>query len=134
MKQNGKAAAEAYNLFYHLTYEGAVDLDTLDDPTERASIQAQISEFGQTPMQLFRRPHPPRGKLSPSASSLFSIVEFLPKLPSLALSGVVPPQRPSSGSGGAVSYIGFVEEKVVAITMVRTFAAVVACIALWQKP
>jgi hypothetical protein len=31
-KQRGKAAEEAANVFYYLTYEGAVDLDEIDDP------------------------------------------------------------------------------------------------------
>jgi len=43
-----------------LTYEGAVDLDAISDPLERISITLQINEFGQTPRQLFKTPHPPR--------------------------------------------------------------------------
>ena len=30
------------------------------DPLQRASIETQILEFGQTPMQLFKSPHPRR--------------------------------------------------------------------------
>ena len=30
----------------------------IDDPNERASLEAQILEFGQTPKQLFTSPHP----------------------------------------------------------------------------
>ncbi|CAM6118833.1 unnamed protein product [Calypogeia fissa] len=59
-KQQGEAALAADNLFHHLTYEGAVDLDTIDDPTQRAGIEAQINEFGQAPRQLFTSPHPAR--------------------------------------------------------------------------
>jgi factor associated with neutral sphingomyelinase activation len=52
-------------VFYHLTYEGAVDLDVIDDPNERTALEMQISEFGQTPKQLFNVPHPRRnGALS----------------------------------------------------------------------
>ncbi|CAM9674725.1 unnamed protein product [Ectocarpus sp. 12 AP-2014] len=58
--QRGKAAIEADNLFYHLTYEGTVDLETIDDPRERAALESQISEFGQCPSLLFAGPHPRR--------------------------------------------------------------------------
>ena len=34
-KQRGPEAVRACNVFYYLTYEGAVDLDTLHDPTMR---------------------------------------------------------------------------------------------------
>ena len=59
-KQRGPAAEEALNVFYYLTYEGAVDLDAISDPRERAATEAQITHFGNTPSQLFTRPHPPR--------------------------------------------------------------------------
>lgn len=59
-KQRGEAALAADNLFHHLTYEGAVDLDKIQDPTQRAGLEAQINEFGQAPRQLFTVPHPPR--------------------------------------------------------------------------
>ncbi|XP_013421222.1 protein FAN [Lingula anatina] len=59
-KQCGKEADEADNLFYYLTYEGAVDLESIKDPNERASLEVQIMEFGQTPKQLFTSPHPQR--------------------------------------------------------------------------
>ena len=34
-KQQGRAAEEAVNTFYYLTYEGAVDLDEIGDPMQR---------------------------------------------------------------------------------------------------
>ncbi|XP_078680116.1 protein FAN-like [Branchiostoma floridae x Branchiostoma belcheri] len=67
-KQRGEASENAYNVFYHLTYEGAVDLDSIADPNERLSLEAQIMEFGQTPKQLFHSPHPQRFKQSPSTA------------------------------------------------------------------
>lgn len=48
------------NVFYYLTYEGVVDLDSITDPTLRISTIAQIDNFGQTPHQLFTKPHPAR--------------------------------------------------------------------------
>ncbi|KAL2636007.1 hypothetical protein R1flu_007486 [Riccia fluitans] len=59
-KQRGEAALAADNLFHNLTYEGAVDLDEIYDPTQRAGIEAQINEFGQAPRQLFTSFHPAR--------------------------------------------------------------------------
>ncbi|XP_019085122.1 PREDICTED: BEACH domain-containing protein A2-like [Camelina sativa] len=56
-KQRGKAAEKAVNVFYHYTYEGNVDVDAVTDPTLKASILAQINHFGQTPKQLFQKPH-----------------------------------------------------------------------------
>lgn len=53
-KQRGKAAENALNVYYYLTYEGAVDLDDVTDPIERASIEGMIKNFGQTPCQLLK--------------------------------------------------------------------------------
>ena len=54
-------ALNADNLFHPYTYEDAVDLDEIEDPVERAGIEAQVSEFGQCPSQLFRNEaHPVR--------------------------------------------------------------------------
>ena len=79
---------KATNVFFHLTYEGSVDLDSIADPVMRevtsakfflerkttytlntkrlknfVSLQAveqQIKSFGQTPSQLLHEPHVPR--------------------------------------------------------------------------
>ncbi|XP_072116392.1 neurobeachin-like protein 2 isoform X3 [Mobula birostris] len=59
-KQRGPAAVEALNVFYYCTYEGAVDLDAIADETERKALEGIISNFGQTPCQLLKEPHPPR--------------------------------------------------------------------------
>ncbi|KAL4164780.1 hypothetical protein KRP22_003521 [Phytophthora ramorum] len=76
-KQQGQEAVEACNVFYHLTYEGSVDLDAITDPSTKRAILDQITEFGQTPSQLFRTPHPARATVSVSSttstnSSLFA--------------------------------------------------------------
>ena len=59
-KQRGEEAEKAYNVFYYLTYEGMVDMESITDPEERKAIEAQIANFGQTPSQLFVTPHPKR--------------------------------------------------------------------------
>ncbi|MED6106782.1 hypothetical protein PIB30_007813 [Stylosanthes scabra] len=56
-KQRGKAAEASVNVFYYYTYEGSVDIDSVKDPALKASILAQINHFGQTPKQLFIKPH-----------------------------------------------------------------------------
>ncbi|KDD72785.1 Beige/BEACH domain-containing protein, partial [Helicosporidium sp. ATCC 50920] len=52
-RQRGRPAEEACNAFFYLTYEGAVDLEALTDPMQRAAVEDQIRHFGQTPIQLF---------------------------------------------------------------------------------
>ncbi|XP_028128132.1 protein FAN [Diabrotica virgifera virgifera] len=59
-KQKGERAIQAHNLFYHLCYEGAIDLDAISDLNERHALEVQIMEFGQIPKQVFRVPHPQR--------------------------------------------------------------------------
>jgi hypothetical protein len=59
-KQLGEEAIKAHNVFYYLTYEGAVNLDDITDAVERKAIESQIHNFGQTPSQLLGKPHPKR--------------------------------------------------------------------------
>ncbi|KAG2459437.1 NBEL1 protein, partial [Polypterus senegalus] len=59
-KQRGPAAIEALNVFYYCTYEGAVDLDSIVNEKERKALEGMISNFGQTPCQLLKEPHPVR--------------------------------------------------------------------------
>ncbi|KAM4751288.1 lipopolysaccharide-responsive and beige-like anchor protein isoform 4-T4 [Anableps anableps] len=59
-KQQGPEAARALNVFYYLTYEGAVNLSSINDPMLREAVESQIRSFGQTPSQLLIEPHPPR--------------------------------------------------------------------------
>eukprot|EP01132_Coremiostelium_polycephalum_P000959 gene959-1221_t len=57
-KQQGEQAIKAYNMFFPLTYEGAVDIDSIEDSLTRDATIAQIHSYGQTPKQLFTKPHP----------------------------------------------------------------------------
>ncbi|KAG7376855.1 hypothetical protein PHYPSEUDO_012655 [Phytophthora pseudosyringae] len=61
-KQQGEEAVKANNLFYYLSYEGSVDLDAVDDPVQKGSLESQIQEFGQTPKLLFSTSHPSRNE------------------------------------------------------------------------
>ncbi|CAG9825349.1 unnamed protein product, partial [Phaedon cochleariae] len=57
-KQKGAEAMASHNLYYHLCYEGAVDLDSITDLNQRHALEVQIMEFGQIPKQVFKVPHP----------------------------------------------------------------------------
>ncbi|CAG8517643.1 8239_t:CDS:2 [Ambispora gerdemannii] len=59
-KQTGEEAIRAHNVFYYLTYENKINIDSIEDEHERKSIEQQIYHFGQTPIQLLRKPHPQR--------------------------------------------------------------------------
>lgn len=41
-----------------MTYEGEVNIEAIDNPIEKRAVQIQIQEYGQTPKQLFKIPHP----------------------------------------------------------------------------
>lgn len=76
-KQKGEAAVESDNLYYYLTYEGAVDLESFDR-RDRAALEVQIQEFGQTPRQLFASPHPSRNDPPDSGSPLILTQPYVP--------------------------------------------------------
>ncbi|KAG8442024.1 hypothetical protein GDO86_010988 [Hymenochirus boettgeri] len=59
-KQRGSEAVAAHNVFHPVTYEGEVDLNSIEDPDQKIAVLTQILEFGQTPKQLFTKPHPKR--------------------------------------------------------------------------
>lgn len=53
-----QCSIEDNNVFHPVTYQGKVDLKVLQDPVQRLAFETQISEFGQTPKQIFTKPHP----------------------------------------------------------------------------
>ncbi|XP_055893443.1 neurobeachin-like isoform X6 [Biomphalaria glabrata] len=71
-KQRGPEAARATNVFYYLTYEGSVNLETMTDPVMKEAIENQIRSFGQTPTQLLMEPHPPRSSVMHLSPMMFS--------------------------------------------------------------
>ncbi|XP_057974811.1 BEACH domain-containing protein B isoform X2 [Malania oleifera] len=112
-KQRGKPAVEAANIFYYLTYEGAVDLDTMEDELQRSAIEDQIANFGQTPIQIFRKKHPRRGPPIPIAHPL----HFAPgsiNLTSAISSTTFPPS--------AVLYVGIVDSNIVIVNQGLTMS------------
>ena len=80
-KQRGDAALEATNVFHHLSYHGAKDLDTIDDPVERLATIGIIHNFGQTPYQIFQRQHPSREDEKNRVQKLDTAIESLTRLP-----------------------------------------------------
>ena len=57
-QQRGEEAMEANNVFHPLSYEGSTDIEKIKDIHDRAALEMQIMEFGQTPKQLYVKPHP----------------------------------------------------------------------------
>jgi len=57
-RQQGQPAEESMNVFHHHFYEGAVNIDEIEDPLRRNAIIGFINNFGQIPKQLFKKPHP----------------------------------------------------------------------------
>lgn len=66
-KQLGMAAVENTNVFHNLSYHGSVNVDSITDDVERAAAVGIIHNFGQTPRQVFTRPHQVRGAAPPAA-------------------------------------------------------------------
>lgn len=81
-KQQGEAALEATNVFHHLSYRGARDLDKIEDPLERLATIGIIHNFGQTPHQVFQRSHPAREDSKNLAKQLDTMAESLTRIPS----------------------------------------------------
>ncbi|XP_041640272.1 lipopolysaccharide-responsive and beige-like anchor protein isoform X3 [Cheilinus undulatus] len=71
-KQQGPEATRALNVFYYLTYEGAVNLSSINDPMLREAVESQIRSFGQTPCQLLIEPHPPRSSAMQVTPMMFT--------------------------------------------------------------
>ena len=65
-RQRGREAELADNVFFHLTYEGNCDLDSIHDAFQRQAVVDQLCSYGQTPKQLFDKPHPQRQRRSAS--------------------------------------------------------------------
>ena len=89
-KQRGEEAVAALNTFVHVTYEGEVDIDSMDDPIQRESTIAQIQNFGQTPKQLERRPFAARNVVTAVKDRTIdysAIVVLAPLTPPLCVAG-----------------------------------------------
>ncbi|KAL3880046.1 hypothetical protein ACJMK2_032318, partial [Sinanodonta woodiana] len=74
-KQRGPEAVRATNVFYYLTYEGSVNLESMIDPVMKEAVENQIKSFGQTPTQLLTEPHPPRSSIMHLTPMMFTSVQ-----------------------------------------------------------
>ena len=78
-----------------------MDVDAITDPDQRAAAEAQIVNFGQTPAQLFRKPHPRRAApLAPLPP-----LRYAPHTISLA-AVVAPPGSRGGGAGAGAAAAG----------------------------
>uniref|UniRef100_A0A3Q2NZ63 Lysosomal trafficking regulator n=1 Tax=Fundulus heteroclitus TaxID=8078 RepID=A0A3Q2NZ63_FUNHE len=59
LKQKGKAAVQAINVFHPATYFG-MDVSAVEDPVQRRALETMIKTYGQTPRQLFNATHTSR--------------------------------------------------------------------------
>ncbi|KAI1392104.1 beach-domain-containing protein [Hypoxylon trugodes] len=80
-KQRGEAAVENLNVFHYLSYYGAKDLDNITDSNERHATTSIIHNFGQTPHQVFTKPHPARESVSYPIKRLDTASHFLSRIP-----------------------------------------------------
>lgn len=80
-KQQGEAAVENVNVFHHLSYRGATDLDAIQDHQEKLQVISIIHNFGQTPYQVFSKPHQSRDDWSAKPKRLDTSVSSLTRLP-----------------------------------------------------
>eukprot|EP00057_Strongylocentrotus_purpuratus_P023557 XP_011678031.1 PREDICTED: lipopolysaccharide-responsive and beige-like anchor protein [Strongylocentrotus purpuratus] len=103
-KQRGLDAVRSTNVFYYLTYEGSIDLESIDDLVMREAIENQIRSFGQTPAQLLTEPHPPRSSamhLSPMMytdqlqQEVLMIIKFLSNSPVIHVAANTSPMVPT---------------------------------------
>ncbi len=88
-KQRGEEALKANNLFHTLSYEGAVDIDKIEDPIKRKAAEAHIMNFGLTPSQLLTKKdgkHPRRALATECWTFLLSSDERLSELKSYTVS------------------------------------------------
>lgn len=98
-KQRGEESIKADNVFYYLTYEDEADTSNIEEDHARQSVEAQISNFGQTPSQLFRKPHPQRAPRRPLAG------ESADNSPPLSLQ-ILQPAPPSPQADGVAASVG----------------------------
>ncbi|CAG8975353.1 hypothetical protein HYALB_00005683 [Hymenoscyphus albidus] len=80
-KQRGEAAIESVNVFHHLSYHGATNLDDIPDEEDRKRTISIIHNFGQTPYQVFSRPHQARDEVRNRIRRLDTSADSLTRLP-----------------------------------------------------
>jgi len=78
-KQQGEEAQTAENVYYHLCYEKNIAWENYkvasadQNPFHKRSLEIQISEYGQAPLQLFDHPHPKKKIKIPASMAQHSL-------------------------------------------------------------
>ena len=85
----------------------------MEDDLQRSAIEDQIANFGQTPIQIFRKKHPRRGPPIPIAHPLY----FAPD--SINLTSIVPS---TSSPTSAVLYVGLLDSNIVLVNQGLTMS------------
>ncbi|WLF76689.1 beige protein-like 1 [Lodderomyces elongisporus] len=77
-KQCGSEAVKALNVFHHASYNGAIDIDNIENEIEKRAAIGMINNFGQTPKQIFFKSHPKKEVLN-SPSEYTSAIQWTKK-------------------------------------------------------
>lgn len=85
----------------------------MEDELQRSAIEDQIANFGQTPIQIFRRKHPRRGPPIPIAHPL----RFAPD--SINLTSIV---SSTSDTPSPVLYVGVLDSNIVLVNQGLTMS------------
>lgn len=85
----------------------------MDDMLQKSAIEDQIANFGQTPIQIFRKRHPRRGPPIPIAHPLY----FAPA--SITLTSIV---SSATSPSSAIVFIGLLDSNVVLVSQGLTLS------------
>lgn len=80
-KQRGDAAVDSVNVFHYLSYHGAKDLESISDPMQKLATIGIIHNFGQTPHQIFTKPHQSQEEIQNKPKRLDNYAQYLKRLP-----------------------------------------------------
>lgn len=85
----------------------------MDDMLQKSAIEDQIANFGQTPIQIFRKRHPRRGPPIPIAHPLY----FAPA--SITLTSIV---SSATSPSSAIVFIGLLDSNAVLVSQGLTLS------------
>ncbi|RKF65021.1 Beige protein-like protein 1 [Erysiphe neolycopersici] len=80
-KQQGDSAVDSVNVFHYLSYHGAKDLESISDPMQKLATIGIIHNFGQTPHQIFTKPHQSQEDIQNKPKRLDTSAQSLKRLP-----------------------------------------------------
>jgi WD40 repeat protein len=91
-----KAAVDACNVYFHVTYADAINLEAMkkNDKVLYDRTVRQIDNYGQTPCRLFTAPHPPRLSLNKARGLIWPIASIVYGVDTLPLGPEADSQRP----------------------------------------